>query len=143
MIRKLTIAFAALLFSMQIFAQSGGVTGTVLSRVDRSPVTNAELTLYQGAQEIASAKTDAEGKFLIENLEDGIYDLVVKASEFLETKVNVTVNDGYVKNMFNITLTQSRSEIMDEIYETFVISGFLCGLCTAWAFCSEDCHSAE
>ena len=119
MIRKLTIAFAALLFSMQIFAQSGGVTGTVLSRVDRSPVTNAELTLYQGAQEIASAKTDAEGKFLIENLEDGIYDLVVKASEFLETKVNVTVNDGYVKNMFNITLTQSRSEIMDEIFEEF------------------------
>ncbi|MBQ3882180.1 MAG: carboxypeptidase regulatory-like domain-containing protein [Bacteroidales bacterium] len=119
MIRKVTLALVASLVSMTLLAQTGGVKGTVLNRVDRTPVTNAELTLFQGAQEIATAKTDESGNFLIERLEDGIYDLVVKASEFLETRVNVTVNDGYVKNMFNITLTQSRSEIMDEIFEEF------------------------
>ena len=56
MIRKVTLALVASLVSMTLLAQTGGVKGTVLNRVDRTPVTNAELTLFQGAQEIATAK---------------------------------------------------------------------------------------
>lgn len=34
-----------------------------------------------------------------------MYDLVIESPDYLQSRVNVTVNDGYVKNMFNLSLT--------------------------------------
>jgi len=109
MFRKATMAVIALLCSLSLLAQdyTGGVKGKVISRSDRSPIQQANVTLFQGAVEIASTASDTEGDFLIENLADGMYDLVIKAPEFLDTRVNVTVNDGYVKNMFNLSMSPS------------------------------------
>lgn len=115
MTRKLTLAAAAILVSLGLSAQTftGGVRGTVVSRSDRTPVTDAVLVLYQGTTRVATSTSDADGRFLIENLDNGVYDLVIQAPEFLETRVNVTVNDGYVKNMFNLSLT--RGTIVSEV----------------------------
>jgi hypothetical protein len=115
MIKKLTLAFAALLVGLGLSAQTftGGVKGTVISRADRTPVAEATLVLYQGTAEIATVTSDAEGRFFIEDLDNGVYDLVIQAPDFLETRVNVTVNDGYVKNMFNLSLT--RGAVVTEV----------------------------
>ena len=115
MIKKITLASAALLLALGLSAQTytGGVRGTVVSRSDRQPVTDAVLVLYQGTAEVATVHSGPDGRFLIEDLDNGVYDLVIQAPEFLETRVNVTVNDGYVKNMFNLSLT--RGTVVSEV----------------------------
>ena len=119
MTRRLIILFAlALLAAASAFAQdkTGGVKGTVINREGRIPVENAHLTLMKGAAEIATVSSDEAGNFLIPDLEDGDYTLVIKAPEYLEQQVNLTVNDGYVKNMFNLSLTKASTvaEAQDE-----------------------------
>ncbi|MBR1705195.1 MAG: TonB-dependent receptor [Bacteroidales bacterium] len=107
---------------------TGGVKGTVVNRNGRQPVENARLNLYQGASSIASATSAPDGTFLIPNLADGMYTLVITAPDFLDTQVQVTVNDGYVKNMFNLSLTgiQRVAELDDDSFAQFDMddSGF-------------------
>ena len=107
MVKKITLAIALLLTGFSLMAQvTGGIKGTVVSRVDRSPVEGAALTLLSDGEGLVAETTTAkDGTFLFEELKDGIYNLVIRADEFLETQVNVTVNDGFVKNMFNLSLT--------------------------------------
>ena len=123
MTKKLILALAALLSSVALLAQTptGGVKGTVINRNGRQPVENARLVLMQGAAQVAQVTSDQEGNFLIEGLADGIYTLVIEAPEFLETQVQVTVNDGYVKNMFNLSLTtvQKVVDVDDDSYAAF------------------------
>ena len=94
MIKKLTLATVALLLALGLSAQTftGGVRGTVVSRADRSPVPGAVLVLYQGTAEVATVTSGDDGRFLIEDLDNGIYDLVIQAPDYLETRVNVTVS---------------------------------------------------
>lgn len=115
MIKKIILASAALLLALGLSAQTftGGVRGTVVSRSDRQPVSDAVLVLYQGTAEVAKVQSGPDGRFLIEDLDNGVYDLVIQAPDFLETRVNVTVNDGYVKNMFNLSLT--RGTVVSEV----------------------------
>ena len=110
MTKKLILAFAAILCTLGLSAQTytGGIKGTVINRSDRQPVAEAALVLMQGLEEIATVTSDGAGDFLIPDLADGMYDLVITAPDFIETRVNVTVNDGYVKNMFNLSLTPSQ-----------------------------------
>ncbi len=124
MSKKLLLALAALLLlSAGLFAQNptGGVKGTVINRNGRQGIENAKLTLLQGAQEIATAQSAADGTFLIPGLQDGMYTLVIDAPDFLTTQVQVTVNDGYVKNMFNLSLTamQQVAEVDDDSFAAF------------------------
>jgi hypothetical protein len=106
-----------------LFAQepTGGVKGTVVNRNGRQPVENARLLLMQGAAEIASVTSAQDGTFLIPALPDGSYTLVIEAPEFLESQVQVTVNDGYVKNMFNLSLTavSQVAEVDDDSFAAF------------------------
>ena len=123
MIKKLTLALAALLCCAVLSAQrpTGGVKGTVVNRNGRQPVEKATLTLYKGAVEVATVESDENGNFLIPAVADGMYDLVITAPDFLASTVNVTVNDGYVKNMFNLSLTtlQQVAEIDDDSFAAF------------------------
>ena len=130
MIKRIILAFAAAFASLALFAQTptGGVKGTVVNRNGRQPVENARLVLMMGATEIATVTSAQDGTFLIPGLEDGIYTLMIEAPEFLESQVQVTVNDGYVKNMFNLSLTgiQRVAEVDDDSFAAFDMddSGF-------------------
>lgn len=84
---------------------TGGVKGVVVDRSSKTALDGAVLKLYSGTQEIATVRTGADGSFYIPDLKDGMYDLVIENSNYLQSKVNVTVNDGYVKNMFKLSLT--------------------------------------
>ena len=119
--KKLIMAFASLLVGASLMAQtySGGVKGTIVSRTDNAAIEGAALTLTRGAVELASTVSDAQGNFHISNLDDGMYDLLVIAPGYLETTINVTVNGGYVKNLFNIRLSRIKEEASDELFEDF------------------------
>ncbi len=125
MTRKTALTLLSLLFCLALSAQTGGVKGTVINRSDRSPVADAVLTLYSGAARIGTVTSDAKGNFQIDALADGMYDLVIDAPGFMQTRVNVTVNDGYVKNMFNISVSPAASlqEVDDASFADFDFDG--------------------
>ena len=112
----------------QVGDATGGVKGVVVDRNGRQPVEKARLTLFRGAQEIASTESAEDGSFLFSNLDNGMYTIVIDAPDFLESQVQVTVNDGYVKNMFNLSLTgmQRVAEVDDDSFAAFDMddSGF-------------------
>lgn len=107
MIKKYLLSISALILSVAMSAQNptGGVKGVVVDRSSKTALDGAVLKLYSGTQEIATVRTSADGSFYIPDLKDGMYDLVIENSNYLQSKVNVTVNDGYVKNMFKLSLT--------------------------------------
>lgn len=107
MIKKYLLSISALILSVAMSAQNptGGVKGVVVDRSSKTALDGAVLKLYSGTQEIATVRTGADGSFYIPDLKDGMYDLVIEDSNYLQSKVNVTVNDGYVKNMFKLSLT--------------------------------------
>ncbi len=109
--KLLTTAAAVLLGAAVLAAQepTGGVKGTVITRGTKEPVQNAALQLYSGAELIGSTLSAEDGTFLFEGLADGMYTLVINSSEHISNTVNVTVNDGYVKNMFTLSLSLMQS----------------------------------
>ena len=123
MSKRYSIALAALLAAVTLSAQdyTGGVKGTVINRNGKEPIEKAKLTLMQGANQIAVVESAEDGTFMIPNLGDGMYTLVIDAPDFLENQVQVTVNDGYVKNMFNLSLTalQQLTDVDDDSFAAF------------------------
>ncbi len=107
MSKKIFLAASALFLALTLSAQNytGGVKGTVVSRLSKATIDGADLILYSEGKEVARVKAGQDGTFQIGNLKDGMYDLVIESPDYLQSRVNVTVNDGYVKNMFNLSLT--------------------------------------
>ena len=117
------MALAALLASVVLSAQdyTGGVKGTIVNRNGREPIEKARLVLMQGANQIAVVESAEDGTFEILNLDNGSYTLVIEAPDFLENQVQFAVNDGYVKNMFNLSLTslQQLTDVDDDSFAAF------------------------
>ncbi len=109
MYKKYFLAFAALVFSVSLMAQSGGVKGTVVNRSGRIPVGGADITLSSDGENVASGKSAADGKFLFEGIEDGIYQMTVKAAGFVPANVNVTIEGGFIKDLIFVSLVASRN----------------------------------
>ena len=130
MTKRLILTIAAALCGVGLMAQeyTGGVKGKVVDRNGRAPIENAQLVLLQGAEEIGIVQSAQDGSFLIPSLPDGMYTLRITAPDFLESQVQVTVNDGYVKNMFNLSLTgiQHVTDVDDDSFASFDMddSGF-------------------
>ncbi|MCR5325644.1 MAG: TonB-dependent receptor [Bacteroidales bacterium] len=121
--RRLLLALAALAFSLTLSAQepTGGVKGTIVNRNGRQPIEKARLVLLRGAEQVAEAESAEDGTFEIQGLPDGMYTLSIVAPEFLDNLVQVTVNDGYVKNMFNLSMTAVNrvTELDDDSFAAF------------------------
>ena len=129
MIKKLLLTIAAVLCSVVLFAQNpwGGVKGTVVNRAGRAAVAQAQIVLSQNGKEVTTAQADEEGRFLVEGLENGVYDMTVKANGYLDAHVNVTV-EGYVKDLIfvGMVLEQVVAEVDDSNFAEFDMddSGF-------------------
>ena len=116
MTKRLLLTIAAVLCTVSLFAQSqwGGVKGTVVNRAGRAPIPGADITLSQKGETAATATSDSEGRFLVEGLQNGVYDMTVKANGFLDAHVNVTV-EGYVKDLIFVGLVaDSVTEDLDD-----------------------------
>ncbi|MCQ2142552.1 MAG: TonB-dependent receptor [Bacteroidales bacterium] len=121
---KKTLTFlSAILISATMFAQmfTGGVKGTVVNRAGRVPVAGASLVLSKNGEVVAETKSASDGSFLIENLEDGMYDMVVSAPGFADAVVNATVDQGFVKDMVFVSLVASQaiSDLDDSSFAEF------------------------
>ena len=107
--------------------QYGGVKATVVNRAGRQPIAQAAISLSQAGEVVATAVSDAEGKFIIEMLPNGMYDMVVKAPGFLDANVNVTV-EGYVKDLIfvGMVIEQVVTDVDDSNFAEFDMddSGF-------------------
>jgi len=123
MYRKILSALAMLAVSVTMFAQiyTGGVKGTVVNRAGRVPVAGAELVLSRRGEVVATAKSASDGSFLIEGLEDGMYSMVVNADGFSETNVNVTIDEGFVKDLIFVSLVaaQAINDVDDSSFAEF------------------------
>ena len=109
-----------MLCSAALFAQStGGVKGTVVNRAGRVPIADAVIVLSNGGETILSAGVNPDGKFLFEGLENGTYEMTVRASGFNEVKVNVTVEKGFVKDLIFVSMV-SDQQIRDVDDSNFV-----------------------
>lgn len=123
MMKKILTAFAALLCSLALFAQTsgvGGVKGTVVNRTGRVPVPNAHITIVKDAQAVFDDYSRADGSFIFEGLEDGRYIMTVSAAGFLTSRINLTV-EGYVKDLIFVSLVaeQSAADIDDSNFAEF------------------------
>lgn len=115
--KKVLSIILAVLTSAVVWAQqpTGGVTGTVVNRVGRAPISGATLELSQGGSVVASGVSDSAGKFLVEDLENGVYSMSVRAEGYNDILVNVTVDNGFVKDMVFVSLTaETKTADIDE-----------------------------
>ena len=92
-IKSILIVMLTLL-SLTAVAQSGGVTGKVVSRTTRQPLEGVKVTLTPG---YITTESGENGVFLIEPLESGEYELVFETPEFetlhLAVRVSTVVRD--------------------------------------------------
>lgn len=121
--RKTALILALLLCSAVAFAQenlAGGIRATVVNRIGREPVSQAQVKVVRGSQVVGEYKSASDGTFLAEGLENGAYVVEVSAPEFITKSVNVVV-EGYVRDLVYITLTpsQSRMEVDESNYADF------------------------
>ena len=118
MAKRILLTLAALFSAAILFAQTGGVKGTVINRNGRQGIENARLVLLKDASTIGTALSDKDGEFIFRHLPDGMYTLVVDAPDFLEAQVELAVVDGQVKNLFNIGLVsiQHITELDDDSF---------------------------
>ena len=111
--------FLCLAVSAQTY--TGGVKGKVVNRAGRVPVAGANLVLSSGEGQIADVKSAADGSFFIDNLADGVYSLSVNALGFVPTNVNVTVDEGFVKDLIFVSLISAQvvEDVDDSSYTEF------------------------
>lgn len=102
--RRILFLLVSFSISVAVFGQTGGIKGKVVSRAGRVPVSAAELHLSANDGFSAKSVSDQNGDFLIGELADGKYLLVVSAPGFLENRINVTVEGGYVRDLVLISL---------------------------------------
>lgn len=121
MFRKLIVFFASVFCSVALFASAptGGVKGTVVNRSGRIPVADAIITISRNGEAVLSGKSAPDGKFFFEGLEDGVYAMSVKAPGFNDANVNVTVDNGFIKDLIFVSLV-SAQQIKDVDDSSFI-----------------------
>ncbi len=120
--KKILLFVVAVLCSLSLVAQTldGGVKGTVVNRAGRVPIAYAQITLTMAGETVATATSDSEGRFIIESLQDGVYDMRIVASGFLPANVHVTV-EGYVKDLIFVGMVAEQvvQEVDDASFAEF------------------------
>ena len=108
--RKLLLTIFSILLSVSLFAQSGGVKGTVVSREDREPINNVAIYVDGVA---VNTTTNQNGEFLIEGLTSGQYLLRFEAVEFEDLEVMVRVKE-LVYDMQNVVMVPAAMATIDD-----------------------------
>lgn len=104
----MTIICALAAFAISASAYDGGIKAKVVNRSGRVPVQGATVSLSFDDEVIKTVKSAPDGSFFFEDLPDGRYTVSVDADEFLSTKLNVTVENGIVRDLMFVTLSAVR-----------------------------------
>jgi hypothetical protein len=84
---------AALALATTIPVPSGDIAGAVTDSVTAKPVAGGEVRIMQGGAIVATATTDAFGRFVVHNLSAGAYDLEIRYLGYRPVFREVTVTD--------------------------------------------------
>ena len=111
--RQLTLLICALLTAgtVQVWAQSGSITGTVVNKSNGEPVAGATVSVV-GTKK--GAYTDMKGSFTVKEVPAGTYSVGIRAIGFAQVTVaNVDVKPGK-KAKVNVTM-ESDAILKDEV----------------------------
>ena len=119
--KKLFPLLAALLIPASALAQgpTGAIKATVVSRAGRVTIADALVQVVTDGVAGLDLRTDAEGRFFVP-IENGSYTLVVSASGYIPTQVNVIV-EGYVRDLVFVTLSplQENEDVDNDSFTEF------------------------
>ena len=122
--KRFIVAAIAALLSISAFSQTlseGGIKATVVSRVGRTPIAGANVELKKGGVKMQELRTGNDGKFFFQDLANDNYSLIVAAPGYTETQVNVTVENGLVRDLIFVTLVPASqiNEVDDSSFGEF------------------------
>ena len=98
--KEVLLLASALLLSIGLFAKDGGVLGTVVSRIGRTAIPGAKVSIEAPNK---SAISLPDGAFSLGGLEPGSYTLKIEALGYETSTIVVKVSD-YMRNMNMIIL---------------------------------------
>lgn len=101
-------ALFILLISVGAFAQTGTISGTVISDTNRQPVAGVSVEIPRLKR---STQTDENGFYQFVNLPSGTYTLVTHIEGFSDKAQSATVSNNAQKLDFVLSLTAIRAEV--------------------------------
>ncbi|MDR2885288.1 MAG: TonB-dependent receptor [Rikenellaceae bacterium] len=100
--KKLLFIILLAAWGLSAFAQGGAsVSGTVTQRGDRAPLDGIRVSVNTPTP--VTVTTDAEGRFTIEGLPDGVWDLSFESSDYMATHVTTRVAGAAAREL-NVSL---------------------------------------
>ncbi len=118
MLRKYYFMLASILFvGSYALAQTGvgTIRGVISDKETKEPIPFANVVLYRNGAQVGGAKTDFEGKFQINSIEPGSYDVEFRYVGFgTQRKNGVIVNSDKITFLNDIQLS-STDKITDDV----------------------------
>lgn len=108
-IRNLLLSLL-LMATTTAFAQDGGIRGKVVSREGRAALGNVKVVVEPSG---ITVTTDDEGRFMIENLPKGDYQLRFETPDYEELDLTVRV-DKLMKDLRAVILAPDMQEGIDD-----------------------------
>jgi hypothetical protein len=124
MLRKYYLLFASILFlGSYSHAQTGTGTirGAITDKDTKEPIPFANVILFRNGNQIGGAKTDFDGKFQINSIEPGNYDIEFRYVGYAPLRKNgVVVNSDRITFLNDIVLSPS-DKITDEVEVVYYV----------------------
>src|ERR1041385_3124969 len=90
--------------STSLFAQKGSVSGIVTDSLTNQPVEFATVAIVESGKPINGSICDDAGKFKIEKIDKGVYQLVVSFVGYTTRKINLEIKDKSEINLGALAL---------------------------------------
>lgn len=110
---RLTTLFM-LVLSINIFAQQNSIEGTIIDSKTMLPLKEVEISILNSEHK---TKTNSDGKFSFNTLEEGSYELLIFKSSFKQIKKTITLSKEQLN--FNITLDENYINLPELLIKSF------------------------
>jgi Fe(3+) dicitrate transport protein len=113
--RKKTIIILLLtMFYFNLIAQQGKISGLIINAETYKPLSNVEIIINNTPFKV---KTNYKGKFIIDNINDGSYELVIYKENFKVIKKLITINNNQLK--FDLIMEDNIINLPELLIESF------------------------
>jgi len=116
--KDFSVSSAAKTVTLSATAAETRIEGSVVDASTRQPIAGTRITVYENGTAVASAVTDASGKYSV-SVDQGTYKLTFSADSYVQAEQDVTVRHGETKYLNQMLLAESQADrIMGGIYGT-------------------------
>ena len=113
--RKKTIIILLLtMFYFNLIAQQGKISGLIINAETYKPLSNVEIIINNTPFKV---KTNDKGKFIIDNINDGSYELVIYKENFKVIKKLITISNNQLK--FDLIMEDNIINLPELLIESF------------------------